>query len=180
MHYLTLGPFLPAEGFNPLDPSTFGGALWTLLIFVLAIPFIWKTVMGPVSRALVERDDLTSRAIAAAEQASAEASAARAAVEEKLNAAQADAARLLAEARERGEAREREILALAKEESARLLANARAAIQVEQDKALAAIRAEVVELSMHAASKVLGRNVGAEDDRRFVSELVSKREGTRT
>ena len=101
MLHLMIAPLALAEGggFNPLDPSSFGGALWTLLIFVLAIPFIWKTVMGPVSRALVERDELATRAIDAAERASAEAEAARVAVEAKVAEAQAGAAKLLAEAR---------------------------------------------------------------------------------
>jgi F0F1-type ATP synthase membrane subunit b/b' len=53
---------------------------------------------------------------------------------------------------------------------------ARNAIQTEQEKALSTIRAEVVEISLHAASKVLGRTVAGEDDRRLVRELVS---GTR-
>jgi F-type H+-transporting ATPase subunit b len=54
-----------------------------------------------------------------------------------------------------------------------MLDQARAAIRAEQDKALAAIRAEVVELSVHAASKVLDRNVSTEDDRRFVEGLIA-------
>ena len=44
MLHLTLVPLAAAAeggGFNPLDPSTFGGALWTLLIFLIAIPFVW-------------------------------------------------------------------------------------------------------------------------------------------
>lgn len=183
MLHLTLIPLAAAAeggGFNPLDPSTFGGALWTLLIFLIAIPFVWKTVMGPISLALVERDERLAQAIASAEKASAEAAAAQAAVEVKLAEAQADAARLLSEARDRAEVREREIVEQAKKEASNLVASARTAIRAEQDKALAAIRAEVVDLSLHAASKVLGRTVGSEDDKRFVTELVRQGEGART
>ena len=43
---------------------------------------------------------------------------------------------------------------------------------LDHDEALAAIRAEVVELSLGAATKVLGRNVNSDDDRRLVQELV--------
>ena len=53
-----------------------------------------------------------------------------------------------------------------------MIASARTTIEAEKDKALSAIRTEVVELSLNAASKVLGRNVGSEDDRRMVRELV--------
>jgi F-type H+-transporting ATPase subunit b len=177
MHLMAPQPLalIAAEGgFNPMDPSTFGGTLWTLLIFVIAVPFIWMIVMGPIARALVERDSHATEAIAAAQKASAEAESARAQIEVKLGEAQADAARLLAEARERAEVREREILEHAKQEAVGMLDAARSAIRIEQDKALATIRAEVVELSMHAASKVLERNVNTADDRKFVDGLVGQ------
>ena len=159
-------------GFNPLDPSGLGGLLWTLIIFVLALVPIWKFVMGPVTRALEERDECANRAIEAAQKASTEAEAARAEVEVKLGEARAEAAKLLAEARDRAEVREREIIGAAKQEASNLVESARSAIQAEQEKALAAIRSEVVELSLSAASQVLGRRVGSEDDRRLAAEMV--------
>ena len=90
--------------------------------------------------------------------------------------ATAQAAKLLAGARERAEGREREILAGAKAQGDALIESARTAIRVEQEKAIASIRGAVVDLSMHAASRVIGRNVGSEDDRRMVHELVSAAE----
>ncbi len=172
----TISPLAVAAaegGFDPFAPAGFGGILWTWVIFLVALPFIWKFVMGPISRALHERDEHVAKAIAAAEKASSEAESARAEVEIKLGEAQADAAKLLAEARERAEVREREILDKAKQEATGMVESARAAIRAEQDKALAAIRNEVVDLSLHAASRVLERNVGSEDDRKFVNELVA-------
>ena len=166
-------------GFDPMNPLTFGGAIWTWIIFLVALPIIWKVVMGPVANALTERDEHVAKAIASAETASAEAEAARAEVEVKLGEAQADAAKLLAEARERAEAREHEILDQAKQEAASMVESARAAIRAEQDKALATIRTEVVELSLNAASRVLERNVGGEDDRKLVDQLVARGQGSR-
>lgn len=163
-------------GFNPLDLAAGGNVLWTLLIFVVSVPLIWKVVMGPVTRALEERDDHASRAIAAAERASSEAEQARAEVEIKLGEAQAEAAKLLAEARQRAEVREHEIVDAAKQEAAGMVEAARKAIRAEQDKAIATIRKEVVELSLHAAGRVLERQVDTDDDRRLVTELVASRE----
>jgi F-type H+-transporting ATPase subunit b len=164
---------LVAEGgFDPLVPTSFGNFVWTVLIFLVSLPLIWKLVMGPIARALEERDDAAARAIARAETASEEAEASRAAVEVKLGEAQADAAKLLAEARERAELREREIIEQAKQEAAGLVEGAQKAIRAEQDKAISAIRNEVVELSLNAAGKVLERNVSSDDDRRLVEQLV--------
>ncbi len=159
-------------GFNPLDLALGGNALWTWVIFLVALPFIWRIVMGPVTNALEERDQHVARAIAAAEKASAEAEKARADVEIALGQAQAEAVKLMGEARQRAEVREHEIVDAAKQEAAGMVESARKAIRAEQDKAISAIRNEVVDLAMNAAGQVLERNVDHEDDRRLVSELV--------
>ena len=164
---------LAEGGFNPLDVSGAGNFLWTLVIFLVALPFMWKGVFGKVVAALSERDSQAAEAVAAAERASQEAEKSRAAVEVALGESQAEAAQLLASARERAEAREREIVESAKRESEAMIEAARRTIRGEQEKALAAIRGEVVDLSLHAASQVLGRKVDGEDDRRLVTELVA-------
>jgi F-type H+-transporting ATPase subunit b len=163
-------------GFNPIDFAAGGNIFWTLLVFVVSVPFIWLVVMGPITRALEERDARTTSAIAAAEKASADAERARADLEVTLGEAQASAARLLAEARGKAEQRAHEIVEAAKGEAAGLFEGARRAIRGEQDKAISAIRNQVVELSLSAASQVLERNVGSEDDRRFVRQLVERGE----
>lgn len=162
-------------GFNPVDFAAGGNLFWTWAIFLVSVPLIWIVVMGPVSRALEERDSKAEQAIAAAEKASREAEAARAKLEVTLGEAQAQAARVLADARTRAEARGHEIVEAAKAEAAQLVEGARKAIRTEQDKAIAAIRNEVVELSLGAASKVLERRVTSEDDRRLVHELVAQK-----
>lgn len=159
-------------GFNPLDVNGAGSWLWTLLIFLLALPFMWKMVFGPITGALLERDEAARAAVKQAEAASAEAEKARAEVEVKLGEARAEAAKQLAAARERAETKEREIVENAKREAAAMLDNARNQIRAEQEKALATIRAEVVEISLGAAGKVLERNVASEDDRRLVDDFV--------
>jgi len=162
-------------GFNPIDLAAGGNLFWTLAIFLVSVPLIWKVVMGPVTLALEERDAKTERAIAAAEQASKDAAEARAKLEATLTEAQAQAAQAMAQARARAEARGQEIVDSAKAEAAQLVDGARKAIRAEQDKAISAIRNEVVDLTMNAASKVLERRVTSEDDRRLVAELVAQR-----
>ncbi len=165
-------------GFNPFDPSGIGGLLWTWVIFLGALIPVWKLVMGPVTRALTERDDRAAETIATAKRASEEAEAARAEVEVKLGEARAEAAQLLADARDRAGVREKEIVDEAQGRSREMVDAARRAIQAEQDKAVAAIREEVVDLSLAGASAVLERNVGAEDDRRLVGGMVDNMKGS--
>ncbi|MCA9001690.1 MAG: F0F1 ATP synthase subunit B [Planctomycetes bacterium] len=161
------------SGFNPLDLAGAGALFWTLVIFLIALPFMWKMVFGPITQALAERDAQATAAILAAEKAGEEAEEARAAVEVALGEARVEASKLVNAAKERAEVRERDIVENARKESEAMIASARSAIDSEREKALSSIREEVVNLSLGAASKVLGRNVGSDDDRRLVSELVS-------
>ena len=168
---------LEGAGFNPFDPSAGGGYLWTLVIFLVGLPFMWKFVMGPISEAMSSRDQMAREAIDVAERASREAERARAEVEVKLGEARAEASALLNEARERAGVREKEIVEAAQQDAQTMVENARRTIQAEQDKALAAIRDEVVDLSLAGARAVLDRNVGAEDDRRLLGEMVDQMRG---
>ena len=70
--------------FNPLSPDGAGGFIWTLVVFLISLPLIWKFVMGPISRALLERDARAEQAIQAAQKASSDAEKAKLAVEDRL------------------------------------------------------------------------------------------------
>ena len=159
-------------GFNPLGPESISVAFWTWVIFLGSLPLIWKIVMGPITRALTDRDEEAAKAVHAAEKASEEAEKARAEVEVKLGEARTEAVALLEEARGRAEVRGRDIVERAKKEASMLVEHAREQIRGEQDKAMTAIRNEVVELSLKAAGQVLNRAVDSEDDRRLATELV--------
>jgi F-type H+-transporting ATPase subunit b len=160
-------------GFNPLDLSRGGGMFWTIVIFLVALVPIWKMVMGPITRALEDRDERANQAVAAAAQASKDAESARIAVESKLAAAQTEAGRLVDAARGRAEAVERQLKDDAGKQAAAMVERARTEIKSEQEKAIAAIRREVVDVSLQAAEKVIQRKVDSTDDRRLVEELVT-------
>jgi F-type H+-transporting ATPase subunit b len=163
----------PGEGgFNPLDVNGLGNAFWTWLIFIPSLFFAWKVVLGPITRALEERDERATEAIDAAEKASQEAQEARAEVEIKLGEAQTSAAELMSQARERAEGREREIIDTARKEADAMIERARTDIDAEKEKALLAIRDEVVDLALGAAGQVLGRKVDSDDDRRMAADVV--------
>ena len=178
MQFLLLVAPEGGGGFDPLNLSQGGNMLWTWVIFLVTLPFAWKLVMGPITRALEERDERASEAIGAAERASQEAQDARAEVEIKLGEAHSAAAEMLSEARERAEAREREIIDTAKKEAEAMIDRARTDIDAEKEKALLAIRDEVVDLAIGAAGKVLGRQAASEDDRRLVADVIGATKGS--
>lgn len=160
------------EGLNIFDPNGIGGFLWTLIIFLGALPLMWKFVFGPISVALLERDAKANQAVDQARQASEAAEKARAEVEVALGNANREAKEILQSAGQRAEIRERDIVDSAKKEAEAMIANARTQIEAERDRAIAQIREEVVDLSLSAASQVIGRNVGSDDDRNLAKQIV--------
>ncbi len=158
-------------GFNPLEVN-FGLSFWTWVIFLLALPFMWKVVFGPITRALMERDERAEGAIAKAEEAQAGAEKARQEAEQQLTAAREEAQRQVRDAMARAEAQQKELLAKAQAEAERERARALADIEAERRRAIAEIRDTVVDISLQAAGQLLQREVKDDDQRKFVSGFI--------
>jgi F-type H+-transporting ATPase subunit b len=157
---------------NPLvtpDPGLF---IWTIITFLVLVALLAKFAWRPLLAALDRREKLIAKAIDDAEKARAD-----------LERVQQDAARLLADARVEGEAivsRSRaaadrlgeELRQKASAEAAGILKKAEREIQLETTRAIEQVRREAVELSVAIASKILHRNVSAEDNRALIEDSL--------
>ena len=164
---------------NPLvtpDPGLF---IWTIITFLVLVALLAKFAWRPLLAALERREKLIARAIDDSEKARAD-----------LERVQQDAARILAEARVEGEAivtRSRaaadrlgeELRQKASAEAAGILKKAEREIQLETTRAIEQVRREAVELSVAIASKILHRNVSAEDNRALIEDSLRQLDTTR-
>jgi F-type H+-transporting ATPase subunit b len=166
------------DGLNVLDPHHIGATFWTWVIFLIALPFMWKFVFGPISKALYERDLRAEEAIQRAEEAKTGALAAQKEVEVQLQEARREAQAQVREAKERAEKQYDELMAKAREESARERQRAAAEIEAEKQKALGELRDHVVDLTLGATKKLLAREVSGEDQKRLVQDFVKESAGS--
>lgn len=164
---------------NPLvtpDPGLF---IWTIITFLVLVALLAKFAWRPLLAALERREKLIARAIEDSEKARAD-----------LERVQQDAARILADARVEGEAivtRSRaaadrlgeELRQKASAEAAGILKKAEREIQLETTRAIEQVRREAVELSVAIASKILRRNVSAEDNRALIEDSLRQLDTTR-
>lgn len=164
---------LAAEGggFNPFHPA-FGATFWSWVIFLGSLPFMWKFVFGPITRALSDRDQRVVDAANAAEQAKREAEEAVAAAREEREQARAEARTMVEQATARAERQGEEALRNAKAEAERQLQQVREEIEVSKQKALEEIRAEVVHLAMASARQILKRELDADAHTQLVNEFL--------
>ena len=164
---------------NPLvtpDPGLF---IWTIITFLVLVALLAKFAWRPLLAALERREKLIARAIDDSEKARAD-----------LERVQLDAAKILADARVEGEAivtRTRaaadrlgeDLRQKASAEAAGIIKKAEREIQLETTRAIEQVRREAVELSVAIASKILHRNVSAEDNRALIEDSLRQLDTTR-
>jgi len=158
--------------FNPLDFSPSAVFFWTILIFVFALPFMWSIVFSPITEALYARDKKAEDAISEANDAKASAEKAQLATEAALREAREESKRQIRAARDMAEKQKADLLAQAQTEAEAERARVRGEIAAEKQKAIGEIRDLVVDLSLGATSKLLGREVQDEDQKAFVESVV--------
>ena len=142
----------------------------TLTIFFVAKKFLFGPVMKIIRERQQEIDDMYTEASDAKQQAK----ALRAEYEDKLCAATETSDRLVKEAVARGEAREEEILRRANAEASAILAKAGADIAQEKKKAINEAKDEISVIAMAVATKVVGRELNAEDQQGLVDSFIDE------
>ena len=137
---------------NDFSPGLFiMQSVLMLAVIFLMVKFAWK----PIISALDEREEDIKNALEAAEMAKQEMENISSSNEKLFNQAREDRDAMLKEAREMKAKMIAEAEANAEAEAAKIIASAKEAIEVEKKEALAEIKAEVAQLSISVAEKLL-------------------------
>ncbi len=142
----------------------------TLVIFFVAKKFLFGPVMKIIADRQKEIDDLYADAGAAKENAL----AMQTEYQEKLAAAAQTSEQMVQEAVVRGQKREEAILLQANQQARAMLEKASADIQQEKKKAMNEAKDEISDLAMAIATKVVDRELNAQDHQRLVNEFIDR------
>jgi F-type H+-transporting ATPase subunit b len=93
--------------------------------------------------------------------------------------AKAQAHAIVLEARQLADKERAVAMEKTKQEQDELLARARREIGAERDRAVADLRREAVDLSLAAASKLIGERLSSDTDRKIVSDYLASLDGGR-
>ncbi len=168
---LTLAP----QEEHTSGPLTVEGGLmfWTIVVFLLLLAilkrFAWPAVLGAVEA----REKALEEQLADAARNRAEAAALLAEHKKLVGDARAQASSILAEARSASEKERSVTIEKTKLEQVELLERARREIGSERDRAIADLRREAVDLSLAAASKLIGERLGSDADRKLVTDYLA-------
>lgn len=164
-----------AEGAAPPSPFSLnpGLIIWTWLVFGALFLVLRKFVWPSIVNLAEERERTIQRQLEEAEKMNAESRETLDEHKRLLAGAREEAAQLVAEAKTVAE-KEREILvAKARQEQEQILDRAKREIEAERERALADLRQEAVDLSLAAASRLVGSNLDDDANRKLVVDYLA-------
>jgi F-type H+-transporting ATPase subunit b len=151
----------------------FGLMFWTVVVFLLLLLILKKFAYPALLGAVEARERALQEQLDAAERNRAESEALLAEHKKLLAEARTQAHGLLVEARTTAEKERALAMEKTLQEQQELLERARREIVDERDQAIAELRREAVELSLAAASKLIGERLTSDVDRKLVQEYLS-------
>ena len=171
---LSASPLLAQEGekVDLLSPNA-GVMFWTLIIFVVLLFVLSRYAFKPLTAAVEAREKHLEEMIQSAKADREE--AARFLEEQKkvLDAARADAQRVVAESRITAEKLRAEMIEQTKQQQRELLDRARGEIENERKRAITDLRREAVDLALAGASKLVERNLDDQTNRKLVESFLA-------
>lgn len=149
-----------------------GMLIWTFITFTLLLWLLKKFAWKPLLGALESRENKIREDLQKAEDARGEAERLLAEHRKLLQNSEAEARKILDDARGTAESIKQGIVDSAHEQARQMTAQAKAEIQREKDTALSQLRAEVADLAIRAAGKILGEELDADRHRKLVDDFI--------
>ena len=170
---------LASEGGGELEfglvlPVQWETLFWAWAIFLLLFLILRKFAWKPLLEAVEAREKRIAESLRKAEEIQKAAAEIAARQEAALAEAYAKAKGVLDEARAQADDYRKRETDRARGEADAFLDRAKKEISMEENRAREALRREVVEITLEAASQVLGRSVNADDEKRLAERLVAE------
>jgi F-type H+-transporting ATPase subunit b len=160
------------EPVNLLQPRA-GLMVWTVLIFFALMVLLSRYAFKPLYAAVEAREKALEEAIEGAKRDRADAARFLAQQKEQLDAARAEAQKIIAESRVTGEKLRADMVEQTKMQQHDMIEQARRTIEGERDAAIAQMRRETIDLAIAGASRVIEQNLDSDANRRIVESYLA-------
>lgn len=149
---------------------------WTWAVFLTLLFLLKKFAWPQILKATLDREQRIAHQLAEAERLNAEAKATAEENRRIVAESRGQAQTLLAEAKAAAEKERASALEKVRRDQEEMVARARRDIAEERDKALVELRREAVDLSLAAASKLIGQRLDSEADKALVQQYLASLE----
>lgn len=148
--------------------------LFTLINLVIFYLLMKRFLFKPILKVMNQRKEMINKQFEEADSAKSEAEELKKQYEVKLQGADDESRRILADARENANAEYSRIMDRAEEDVAKMKADAQKQISAESQKAMLSAREDIASLAMQAAEKVVGANVSEEQNSAIFDEFLKE------
>ena len=155
---------------NPFTSTLF----WQIVAFVILWVLLAKFVFKPISNIIKKRQEKISASVNEADKLKEEAEGMLAEYRRKFDDARAETQTIIEQSKTIGENLKNELIEKAKAESSQMIAEARKAIERERDKALINIKENVIDLTLLATEKLIGKALREEDHLKLIEESIEE------
>jgi F-type H+-transporting ATPase subunit b len=161
-----------AEGNSNLFAGDIGNAVWTVLIFLLALAVLSKFAWGPLLGSLQARESFIRESLEKARHDREEAEARLREYEARLAQARAEATAIVDEGRRDADAVKRKIEEDTKVEADKMIERARREIQIATETATKELYTLSARLATDMAARVIRRELNPQDHERLIAESI--------
>ncbi|GIO26861.1 F0F1 ATP synthase subunit B [Ornithinibacillus bavariensis] len=151
-----------------------GDMLVQLFFFALLLFLVKKFAWGPVMNMMKKREEYVANEIEAAEKSRKDAEKAAKEAADQLKQTKLEAQKIIEDAKTAGVKQEQDIIESARQEADRIKKAAQEEIQNEKEKALQALQDQVASLSVLIASKVIEKELSAQDQEKLINDYIKE------
>jgi F-type H+-transporting ATPase subunit b len=145
-----------------------------LIAFIIIFLVVWKFAVPALNETLQARQDEIKARLKSAEQSKEEAATLLTDYQAQVAGAKDEAAQIVADARDSGEAVKADIVARAEVEAEAIKERGHEEVVAERDRVAADLRRQVADLSLDVAERVVVSNLDAETQRVLVDQYIDE------
>ncbi len=149
-----------------------GDMLFYLVSFIIMALLVWHFVWKPVTQMMEKRAKTVASDLDNAKQAREEATALAAKRQEELKGSQAEAAKIVDQAKKSAQTQGDQIVATAQADAQNLKAQAEKDAKQAREDALRGAKDEVANLSIEIASKLIQKELNADDQKALIDSYI--------
>jgi F-type H+-transporting ATPase subunit b len=151
-----------------------GLMFWTWLTFLIVLVVLGAKAWKPMIEALEKREEFIRESLEEAKAARHEAEKVAAEYDEMIAKARHEVQEIVATGKVTAERIKEDILKDASAKAGSLLKQAETQISLEKEKAIAEIKTQIVELSIFAAEKIIGKSLNQDDNKKLVNDALQQ------
>ena len=151
-----------------------GLAIWTWIAFAVLFFILWKFFFPVLLKNIRDREKKISQSIDDAEEIEKRLDQINSEYDETMKKARSEGDQLLLKTRQEAEVLRQELLKKSDEESKNIISHAREKSVEERKIMLRSFEKEIAEFVCETSEKVVNLSFTAENDRKFVRELLKK------